>query len=33
MTTYEIRPNVAVGEVMDIQGGYFCYKYERGDGG
>jgi tyrosinase len=28
MTTYEIRPNVTVGEVMDIQGGYLCYKYD-----
>ncbi|EUC28442.1 hypothetical protein COCCADRAFT_109170, partial [Bipolaris zeicola 26-R-13] len=28
MTTYEIRPNVTVGDVMDIQGGYLCYKYD-----
>lgn len=28
MTTYEIRPNVTVRDVMDIQGGLLCYKYD-----
>ncbi|KAF5643351.1 monophenol monooxygenase [Fusarium tjaetaba] len=28
MTTYGIRPNVTVKEVMDIQGGFLCYKYD-----
>ncbi|KAF4416224.1 hypothetical protein F53441_14557 [Fusarium austroafricanum] len=28
MTTYGIRPNVTVRDVMDIQGGYLCYKYD-----
>lgn len=28
MTTYEIRPNVTVGDVMDIQGGFICYQYD-----
>ncbi|TLS27447.1 hypothetical protein PpBr36_05465 [Pyricularia pennisetigena] len=28
MTTYEIRPNVTVGQVMDIQGDYLCYQYD-----
>lgn len=28
MTTYEIRPNVTVGDVMDIQGGFLCYQYD-----
>ncbi|EUC43622.1 hypothetical protein COCMIDRAFT_38490 [Bipolaris oryzae ATCC 44560] len=28
MTTYEILPNVTVRDVMDIQGGYLCYKYD-----
>lgn len=28
MTTYEIRPNVTVKDVMDIQGGYLCYNYD-----
>ncbi|SCO91162.1 uncharacterized protein FRV6_15290 [Fusarium oxysporum] len=28
MTTYGIRPNVTVRDVMDIQGGYLCYRYD-----
>ncbi|KAJ9416735.1 hypothetical protein QL093DRAFT_2020223, partial [Fusarium oxysporum] len=28
MTTYGIRPNVTVRNVMDIQGGYLCYRYD-----
>ncbi|KAH7552005.1 hypothetical protein BM1_08867 [Bipolaris maydis] len=28
LTTYGIRPNVTVKDVMDIQGGYLCYKYD-----
>jgi tyrosinase len=28
MTTYEIRPNVTVREVMDIQSGFLCYRYD-----
>jgi tyrosinase len=28
MTTYGIRPNVTVRDVMDIQGGFLCYDYD-----
>ncbi|EXL68034.1 hypothetical protein FOPG_15880 [Fusarium oxysporum f. sp. conglutinans race 2 54008] len=28
MTTYGIRPNVTVRDVMDIQGAYLCYRYD-----
>ncbi|KAJ4129033.1 hypothetical protein NW768_007562 [Fusarium equiseti] len=28
MTTYGIRPNVTVRNVMDIQGGFLCYDYD-----
>ncbi|KAL6922686.1 hypothetical protein FSST1_006712 [Fusarium sambucinum] len=28
MTTYGIRSNVTVRDVMDIQGGHLCYKYD-----
>lgn len=28
MTTYGIRPNVTVRDVMDIQGGFLCYEYD-----
>jgi tyrosinase len=28
MSTYGIRPNVTVRDVMDIQGGYLCYTYD-----
>ncbi|KAF5603905.1 monophenol monooxygenase [Fusarium subglutinans] len=28
MTTYGIRPNVTIKEVMNVEGGFLCYKYD-----